>query len=329
MRTFRNPVSSGDAPDPFMTYDSVTGYYYSLFTCGSRLEIFRSRHAGTILSDKDSKVIYRTPDHGFLKCIWAPEMHRVNGRWYIYTSGQETEEHGPKRIFVLGAVSEDPFGEWEYLGKPLPWLWAIDGTSYTAPNGIQYLSYCRIEHDEHGHPRNVLQIRRMVNPWTASDQFADIGRAEYPWEQIPPYDTRHLINEGPFFLEKNNRLFLIYSANGCTIAQYCLGLLEFIGDPNDSTQLCSAKYWIKLDHPVFEQANGVYGPGHASFFSSPDGSEMWCAYHGMKTSNVSGKHVRFMNLQKIGFDETGFPVMGQPVGYECDILPPGGESSEY
>ena len=32
MKTFRNPVSPFSAPDPFMTYDPVTGYYYALFT---------------------------------------------------------------------------------------------------------------------------------------------------------------------------------------------------------------------------------------------------------------------------------------------------------
>ena len=323
---FRNPLALRDAPDPFVTYDPVTGYYYSLFTCGNQLEIFRSRHAGTILTDNDSKVIYRTPDHEILKCVWAPEMHKVGGRWYVYTSGQETEAHGPKRIFVMGALSDDPFGDWEYLGRPFPNLWAIDATSWTAPNGIQYLSYCRIEHDEHGHPRNVLQICRMTNPGTASYQYGDLARAEYPWEQLPPYDTRHLINEGPFFVEKNDRLFLIYSANGCTIDDYCMGLLEFTGDKTDSTQLCSAKYWVKHDKPVFTQANGVYGPGHASFFKSPDGEELWCAYHGMmEPSEVSKGRTRYLNLQKIGFDDTGFPVFGEPAGYERDMVPPSGE----
>ena len=46
MKTFRNPIADFNTPDPFMTYDPVTGYYYALFTRGSCLEIFRSRHAG-------------------------------------------------------------------------------------------------------------------------------------------------------------------------------------------------------------------------------------------------------------------------------------------
>ncbi len=61
MKTFRNPVSPFDAPDPFMTYDPVTGYYYALFTRSSRLELFRSRHASCIVTDGDSRIIY-TPN---------------------------------------------------------------------------------------------------------------------------------------------------------------------------------------------------------------------------------------------------------------------------
>ena len=325
MRTFKNPVSPGNAPDPFMTYDPDTGYYYSLFTRSDCLEIFRSRHAGEIVTGGESRVIYKIPDHGYYGCIWAPEMHRINGRWYIYTSGCITENHDPMHIFVMGAKTDDPFGEWEYLGEPMPDLFAIDPTSYTAPNGLQYLCYCRIEHDENRNIRNVLQIRRMEAPNRGSSQCADIARAEYPWEMIPPYDNRHLINEGPFFIESKGRLFVIYSANGMTIDRYCMGLLEFTGDPSNSSDLCNAKYWVKLDHPIFEKANGAYGPGHASFFRSPNGTELWCAYHARTCSENQLSRVRYMNLQKITFDESGFPVMGEPIGYEQDIVPPSGE----
>ena len=34
---------------------------------------------------------------------------------------------------------------------------------------------------------------------------------------------------------------------------------------------------------------------------------------------------RYMHLQKVQFDETGYPVMGIPVGENVDILPPSGE----
>ena len=123
MKTFRNPVSPFDAPDPFMTYDPVTGYYYSLFTRGRVLELFRSRHAAEICTNGDSRVIYRAdgPRDGVWGDIWAPEMHRgSNGKWYIYTSGRMQEAPGEKRLFIMEAFGDDPFGEWRFKGKPSP-----------------------------------------------------------------------------------------------------------------------------------------------------------------------------------------------------------------
>ena len=58
MSTFRNPISPFSAPDPFITYDKESGYYYSLFTRGKLLEIFRGRHAAKIITEGESKIIY-------------------------------------------------------------------------------------------------------------------------------------------------------------------------------------------------------------------------------------------------------------------------------
>ena len=69
MHVFRNPVSPFDAPDPLMMYDPVTKYYYSLFTRGSKLELFRSRHASSIVTDGDSRIIYEP--NGERDGIWA------------------------------------------------------------------------------------------------------------------------------------------------------------------------------------------------------------------------------------------------------------------
>ena len=130
------------------------------------------------------------------------------------------------------------------------------------------------------------------------------------------------IKGGRMHLFRWKGFFISLIAN---IPNLLLGLLEFIGDPCNSSQLCNAKYWVKLDHPIFQQANGVYGPGHASFFASPDGSELWCAYHGRRVPDTEPGCVRFMYLQKIDFDESGFPVMGEPLGSEVDMIPPSGE----
>ena len=327
MNLFRNPISPYDAPDPFITFDPVTGYYYALFTRGRVLELFRSRHAASICTPGESRVIYTPngPRDGIFGDIWAPEMHRgSNGKWYIYTSGRMREEPGEKRLFIMEAEGDDPFGPWRFKGKPSPDVFSIDPTVWTAPDGRQYLCCSRVDRGQ------VLDIVELENPWTFGKRRAMIARAEYAWEQVPPYVGNSAINEGAFFVETPERLFIIYSGNGCWSDRYCLGVLEYTGgDRCDPDRLCDAANWSKHDRPLFEMGNGVFGPGHASFFRSPDGTELWCAYHGMKEHNETvTPAARYFNIQKVTFDEAGSPVMGEPAGYEKDLLPPSGESRD-
>lgn len=64
-------------------------------------------------------------------------------------------------------------------------------------------------------------------------------------------------------------LWLCYSASNCNTPNYSLGLLHWNGgDP------LLASSWDK-NGPVFAQANGLYGTAHNSFFTSPDGTEIW------------------------------------------------------
>ena len=106
--------------------------------------------------------------------------------------------------------------------------------------------------------------------------------------------------------------------NPLSIAQTSLlnGFYLFINPAN----------WKKHPEPLFVQGNGVFGPGHASFFTSPDGKEVWCAYHGMKEHNETVTYApRYFNIQRVDFTPDGYPVMGMPTGYEIEITPPSGE----
>ncbi len=322
MRTFNNPIADRDAPDPFVTYDSVMGYYYSLFTCVNRLEIYRSRHAANLLSDNDSVVVFNADgENGIYGDVWAPEMHKApNGKWYIYTSGTAQQGSGEKRLFVMESITENPFDGFVFKGLLDDDLYAIDPTVYTDQNGKQYICYSgcdgnRIKGAQH------LVIQELENPWTLGKKKAIISTPKYDWERVPPYNKGASINEGAFFVKNGKHLFIIYSGNGCWSDDYCLGVLEYTGG-----DMCSKCSWKKSSEPLFVKGNGVFGPGHASFFYSPDGTELWCAYHGLKQTNPSVTYVpRYLNLQKVSFDKNGYPVMGAPTGYETDIPYPSGE----
>lgn len=170
--------------------------------------------------------------------------------------------------------------------------------------------------------QQLLVIREMTDPYTFGEKQAVISKAEYGWELVPPYVGKRATNEGAFFVRRKDRLFLIYSGNGCWSDHYCLGVLEYMGG-----DLCAPDSWKKYDKPLLTFGNGVYGPGHASFFTSPDGTELWCAYHGMKAHNEAAEPCdRYLHLQRVDFDESGYPVMGLPIGSGVDILPPSGET---
>lgn len=317
MRTFVNPISDKVIADPFVTYDKDSGYYYHVSTSHTEMVLYRSRHVGEIVREGESTVIFkRDLDLNIFACMWAPEMYKIGNRWYIYTSCQETEDNYIKRLLILKSKTEDPFDGFEFGSKPDRSIYAIDPTCGFI-GGKQYNCYSRVP--EGG--TQVLEIREMSDPLTFTEKSAIISRPTLSWELVEPYVGTRAINEGAFFLQNNGRTFIIYSGNGCCSDDYCLGVLEYTGG-----EICDENNWIKHPNPLFVKGNEVYGPGHASFFYSADGKEVWCAYHCLAHANPECKWLpRYCCLQKIDFDETGYPVMGAPVRHGEPIPYPSGE----
>ena len=316
---FSNPLSQNNFSDPFITYDKKTGYYYFIASCQcNKLTMYRSRRAGELLRDNDSRVVYECGREGIFGPMWAPEMYKFGDRWYIYTSCREEWNDNlfaiRKQPLILKSKTEDPFDGFELGSKPDPSIFAID-PSCAMIDGKQYICYSEVVDAQ-----QVLVIREMSDPITFTDNKAEIARATLEWELAEGY-REYPINEGAYFLQKGKRLYIIYSANGCWSDDYCLGVLEHMGG-----EICDAKNWIKHPEPLFVKGNGIYGVGHASFFSSPDGSETWCAYHCLLRSNPERVEMdRHTCIQKISFDENDYPVMGEPIGINKELESPSGE----
>ena len=316
---FTNPLSQHNFSDPFITYDKKTGFYYFIASCQcNQLTLYRSRKVGDILTGGESKVVYECGSNKVFGPMWAPEMYKYGDRWYIYTSCREEWNDNlfavRKQPLILRSKTEDPFDGFEFGSKPDPDIFAID-PSCTVIDGKQYICYSEVVDGI-----QVLAIREMSDPLTFTDNRAEIARATLDWELAEGY-REYTINEGAFFLKKGNRLYIIYSANGCWSDDYCLGVLEYVGG-----EICDKNSWKKHPEPLFVKGNGVYGVGHASFFTSPDDSEVWCAYHCLLTSNPDREEmIRHTCIQKIGFDENDYPVMGDPVGINRELDSPSGE----
>ncbi len=301
---YKNPLSPViDNADPCIVYCHKNKCYYGISTGHTTLTMYKSKNFADMFNSCESKIIYEANDadetYGFL---WAPEMHFIDGKWYIYTSTHQTKENmGFKHVICLKAKTDDPFDGFELGGHINKNLFAIDPTIYQdKKNGKLYICYSAVIDG-----KQKLAIQEMKSPTEPTGDFTVIAEAVYDWETI----RQPTINEGAYFVEKDGRLFIIYSGNGCWNDDYILGILEFQGG-----DMLSADNWVKDPTPLFTKGNGNYGPGHATFFYSPDGTELWICHHCLHESNPSVRPmVRHCHCQKVFFDETGFPHMGMPV----------------
>jgi GH43 family beta-xylosidase len=95
--TFTNPII-GNGADPWITYRN--GYYYLTYTTGSNVQIHRAnRLAGTngIGQASVSTIFY--PPSPFNQNVWAPELHFLGGKAYLYYAADDGN-NANHRMFV-------------------------------------------------------------------------------------------------------------------------------------------------------------------------------------------------------------------------------------
>jgi hypothetical protein len=93
-------------------------------------------------------------------------------------------------------------------------------------------------------------------------------------------------------MENDDSYFLMYSAGASWTADYSTSMM---GISKKADPLRTGKWW-RSDRPVFARndAEGVYGPGHASFTTSPNGTEHWIVYHALNDSVIHLFYVFFI-----------------------------------
>jgi GH43 family beta-xylosidase len=310
--TFTNPLLPSGA-DPYSYYKD--GYYYYTHTQGNAITIWKTKNLAH-LKMAERKTIFTPPEGtSYSKQIWAPEIHFIDNRWYAYFAA-DNGNNTFHRMYVLENPSPDPMkGEWFFKGKISDDSdkWAIDGDVFIYRKQL-YFVWSGWEGDQNG--QQNIYIAKMKNPWTIESKRVLISSSTYDWEmngdlndpQNPPHVN---VNEGPQALQHGKKLFIIYSASGCWTDFYALGLLSFAGKKN----LLQAKKWKKNPEPVFKQSkeNGVYAPGHNSFFKSPNGKEDWILYHANSKPGQGCGRYRSPRTQKFTWNKDGTPNFGEPV----------------
>jgi GH43 family beta-xylosidase len=88
-------------------------------------------------------------------------------------------------------------------------------------------------------------------------------------------------------------------------------MLKFKGRRN----LLDSTLWEKSPQPVFAKSieNGVYAPGHNSFFKSPDGKQDWILYHANSAPGQGCGRNRSPRAQQFSWNKDGSPNFGKPI----------------
>lgn len=245
--------------------------------------------------------------------IWAPELHYIDGKWYIYFAAARGTDivNGlfDHRMFVLENDSDNPLqGEWTEKGSIRTDIdsFALDATSFEH-RGIRYLVWAQKDPAIEGNSN--LYIAELANPWTIKSPQVMITKPEYDWEKIG-----FLVNEGPAVLKRNGNIFITYSGSA-TDHHYCMGMLT----ASEESDLLDPASWTKSDVPVFQSDPEVsaYGPGHNSFTVSEDGSEDIIVYHARSYTEIIGDPLydpnRHTRAQRFTWREDGTPDFGKPV----------------
>ncbi|KAF9893216.1 hypothetical protein FE257_011639 [Aspergillus nanangensis] len=293
-----NPIRNPGGSDPQIVYSG--GYYYLLSTSWTNVQIARSTTING-LKTATKKVVYSTSESSRCCNVWAPEVHYLGGRWYIYyTAGNSADLNG-QRLHVL-AGGGTPWDTYTYAGQ-LTSEWGIDGSILRFNDWGNFMMFSCF----HGVSSQSICLQQLGSDYVSlTGSIYVISQPTQSWER-----QGNPVNEGPAALYFNGATYISYSASDCWTQYYCLGLLKWNGvsDPRQ------AAAWTKSNGCVFDSANGNYGTGHNQFFRSPDDSQTWVVYHATTNANGACDDSRYTMVQLLGTHSDGSPNFGEAVDW--------------
>lgn len=296
--------------DPYV-YLHIDGYYY--FTASlpdyNGIALRKSKDL-VALADAEEVMIWHKHESGPMSFhIWAPELHYINGAWYIYFAAGEKEDIWKIRPYVLECRDGDPItGTWVEKGMMQCAdddefsfrAFSLDGTIFEN-KGVYY--YVWAEKVGVGKQISNLYIAQMESPTKLKTVQVLLTTPDYDWERYGFW-----VNEAPSVIKHKGKIYLTYSASDTGI-NYCMGMLTV----DENADLLDPKAWKKERYPVLktDESLGIYGPGHNSFTYDKDGNPM-LVYHARTEKEIVGNPLHNPNrhamLMKITWGDHGEPV---------------------
>lgn len=279
--------NSSKSRDPYVLY--FNNLYYYCFSRDDKIYLSVSKELDSI-EEKEEIIVYDNEEG--LKNLWAPELHVINDKCYIYVACDDGNNKN-HRMYVLYNNSNDPLKKYKNKGiiSDVSNKWAIDGTILNYKDELYFIwSGC----DKNIHYKQEIFIAKMANPFEIASEKVLLSTPEYDWEKQGGDGVKlAFVNEGPAVLEINEKVYLIYSASGCWCKDYCLGVLELIG-----VNPLSKSSWKKQDKPIFSSTENIIGPGHPSFTTN-ENKEIYMIFHSFNDKdnlNLENVNVRYLKL---------------------------------
>ena len=261
--------------DPYI-YKHIDGSYY--FTASvPEYDRIVLRHSDTMIGLKDAEevTIWRKHESGIMSVhIWAPELHYLDNKWFIYYAAGDIDDIWAIRPYVLECEGQDPVNDsWKELGlvKRKDDFsfndFSLDMTVFEN-KGKRYCVWA--EKVNIGKKISNLYIAQMKSATELATPQVLLTSPDFEWERVGFW-----VNEGPAYLEHNGKIFLTYSASE-TGECYCMGMLSI----DENKNLLNPHEWKKEYKPILNTDidKQIYGPGHNSFVKDENGNDIMI-YH--------------------------------------------------
>ena len=296
--------------DPYIYRHTDGAYYFTASVPAYGGIVLRRADTLAALAQAPEVRIWEKHENGPMsEHIWAPELHFLDGCWYIYFAAGEKEDIWKIRPWVLACEGADPLsGKWTEKGKmrrapqdPFSFeSFSLDATVFEN-KGQRY--YVWAEKVGVGKQISNLYIAQMDTPWSLKTVQVLLTGPDYDWERVGFW-----VNEGPAVIKRGGRIYLTYSASE-TGAAYCMGMLT----ADEDADLLDPASWKKERYPVLAscEEKGIYGPGHNSFTTDGEGNDI-LVYHARTQKEITGDPLynpnRHTMLMKVEWDSHQRPV---------------------
>ncbi|HEY9560695.1 MAG TPA: glycoside hydrolase family 43 protein [Anseongella sp.] len=323
--TYQNPLPVAFG-DPFVLYDE-DGNYYMYGTGGGAKDGFSVYSSPDLVHWEYKGQVYHgnTEDSWCIGAFWAPEVYKVDNKYYLFYSAQwrdnPTRELENFRIGV--AVADKPTGPFKDIrNAPVfdPGYPIIDANVFFDDDGRVYLYYSRCCY-KHAVESEIAEwankkgwYDEIEESWVYGVELhpdltsvkgeprlllrppvkMDDKQAEWESRSVTSHEVNRRWTEGSFTFKHAGTYYMMYSANHFGGEHYAVGYA--------TAESPLGPYVKSPGNPVLEKntAHGgkVTGTGHNSITFSPDGTEMFCVYHG-RTAATGQQRMVFIDRMEI------------------------------